>query len=226
MVAHTASVVVVNSRHSASLVETLGVTPVVVSPGVDLAAFKPASQAEARRVIGLPLESRIALFVGRISEEKGADVFGEALSSSHGWLGVMAGIGALQSVIATRFPGILLRGPLLPDDVAMWLQSADVVVVPSRAEGLGLVAIEALACGIPVIASAVGGLVETVQHERTGILVAPGDPRALADALARLADDHLREMNASSAPASVAHHGIDRATDEMAAVWASVGVRL
>ena len=99
--------------------------------------------------------------------------------------------------------------------------------VPFRMlKGPEVATLEALACGVPVIASAVGGLVETVQHEGTGILVEPGDPRAIVAALGRLADEHIRAGFAASAPASVARHGIERATDEMAAVWASVGVRL
>ncbi len=225
IVARAASVVVVNSRYTASLVEGFGVTAVIVSPGIDLAVFKPGSRNEARRVTGLPDSARIALFVGRLSEDKGADVFAQALSLVDGWVAVMVGTGELESKIAADYPSILLKGRSAPDAVAVWLQSADVVVIPSRAEGLGLVAIEALACGIPVIASAVGGLVETVRHDQTGILVKPGDPRALADALVRLESAQVREAYATSAPASVAHHEINRATDEMAAVWASVGVR-
>jgi len=74
-------------------------------------------------------------------------------------------------------------------DVAACLAAADIVALPSLQEGLGVAALEAMAAGRPVVASRVGGLAEAVVHEETGLLVPPGDPTALAAALARLARD-------------------------------------
>jgi len=73
--------------------------------------------------------------------------------------------------------------------VAACLAAADVVALPSRQEGLGVAALEAMAAGRPVVASRVGGLAEAIVPEETGLLVPPGDPMALATALARLARD-------------------------------------
>ena len=70
------------------------------------------------------------------------------------------------------------------------LKTFDCLVVPSISEGLGLVAIESMACGVPVVASRVGGLAETVQHGRNGLLVSPANPVELADAIQRLLTDH------------------------------------
>jgi glycosyltransferase involved in cell wall biosynthesis len=106
-----------------------------------------------------------------------------------------------------------------------WLRTADVVVVPSRREPLGLAAVEALACGTPVIASNVGGLREVVRDAENGLLIPPNDPGALTAALVRLLDPSLRERLGAAGPASVAGHDIRIAAAEMAEVWAELGVR-
>jgi glycosyltransferase involved in cell wall biosynthesis len=89
-------------------------------------------------------------------------------------------------------------------DTADLLGACDVFVLPSRHEGLGVAALEAMACGRPVVASRVGGLGETVVDERTGLLVAPEDPAALRGALTRLLrDGELREQLGAAGPARV-----------------------
>ncbi|MGD9763002.1 MAG: glycosyltransferase family 4 protein [Candidatus Binatia bacterium] len=91
------------------------------------------------------------------------------------------------------------------DDMGDLLAAADAVVVPSRAEGLGVIALEAMAAGRPVIASAVGGLRDAIGGERTGLLVPPGDPAALATAVARIITDaELRGRLGAAGPAEVA----------------------
>lgn len=226
LVARSASAVVTNSRYTASFIERLGITPAVISPGVDLFRFSPGSRGDARERTGLPAEARIAMFVGRLSERKGADVFAEAVSNAAGWRGVIVGTGELEPTIVARHPAIVRAGAVPSDGVPDWLRSADVVVVPSRDEPLGLAAIEALACGIPVIASDVGGLAETIRGKSAGVLVPPGDVGAVTAALERLANDDIRAAYAAAAPASVEQHSIELATDAMAAVWAGLGVDL
>lgn len=225
-VARSASAVVTNSAFTATFVEALGATPHVIAPGVDLAHFSPGPKSEARRRTDVPPEDRVALYIGRLSHRKGADVFAEAIALAPGWLGVMVGSGEWHDQIATSHPDIMLPGSVPPEDIVWWLRSADVVVVPSRVEPLGLAPVEALACGIPVIASAVGGLVETVLDDENGLLVPSGDPRALASALDRMSDAALRERLAAVARASVARHALERVSDEMSAVWLSLGVEL
>jgi glycosyltransferase involved in cell wall biosynthesis len=90
---------------------------------------------------------------------------------------------------------------------------------------LGLAAVEALACGTPVVASAVGGLTEVVRDGENGLLVPPGDPSALAAALARLEDPDLRARLGAAGPASVAGHDSRAAAAAMAEVWAELGVQ-
>ena len=93
----------------------------------------------------------------------------------------------------------------LRDDKAELLAACDALVLPSRKEGLGVAALEAMACGRPVLASRVGGLAETVVDGETGLLVAPEDPEALAEAITRLQGDvALRERLGAAGPARVA----------------------
>src|SRR5262245_50668115 len=219
VVARSAARVVTNSEYLATQVRELGVEPIVISPGVDLARFHPGDQRAARQRTELPEGARIALFCGRLIGVKGADTFAEALDAAGGWLGVMVGAGDLSSTIAERHPGIRLAGNVPAEAVPDWLQSADVVVVPSRRDSLGLVAIEALACGIPVVASRVGGLVETVQDGVTGVLVPPADPGAIVDALRTLEDDALRARLGAAGPASVERHSLALSTERMDDVW-------
>jgi len=228
LVARSAAMVVTNSEDTAALVRDLGVEPIVVSPGVDLARFSPGDQLAARKRTGLPADARIALFCGRLIDVKGADTFAEAMDSAHGWLGVMVGVGDLARTIEERHQAIRLVGRVASAAIPEWLRSADVVVVPSRRESLGLVAIEALACGVPVVASRVGGLVETIDHGATGLLVPPADPGAIVDALRTLEDDVLRARLGAAGPASVERHSIAQSTEAMDAVWrklTSDGVR-
>jgi len=89
-------------------------------------------------------------------------------------------------------------------DTADLLAACDVFVLPSRQEGLGVAALEAMACARPVVASRVGGLGETVVHERTGLLVPPEDPAALRGALTRLLRDReLRDRLGAAGPARI-----------------------
>ena len=226
LVARTAAAVIVNSPHTAGIVRDLGVEPVVISPGVDLAVFHPGSRDLARRRVGLPIDGLIALFVGRLAEDKGADLFGSVLAAAPGWLGVMVGTGPLASSIRARDPDVIQRGWVPSEGLPDWLRSADVLVVPSRHEGLGLAAIEALACGTPVVASSVGGLAATVRHGRTGLLVAPGDPGAMAAALRVLADAGYRATLAAAAPDSVTEHALEHSIDELDKVWRDLGVSM
>jgi glycosyltransferase involved in cell wall biosynthesis len=224
-----AGAIVANSSDTAGYVERLGATARVISPGVDTRVFRPRDEGsggrpELREHLGLPA-GLLALFVGTFSERKGADVFAAAVDAAPGWAGVMLGDGPLAAKLAADHPAVTQHGAVAAPEVPLWLQAADVVVVPSRREPLGLAAVEALACGTPVIASSVGGLKHVVRNGENGLLGAPGDPAALTAALRQLADPVLRERLGAAGPASVARHDIRCAADEMAEVWAGLGVR-
>jgi glycosyltransferase involved in cell wall biosynthesis len=224
-----AAAIVANSVNTAGHVERFGATARVVSPGVDMSIFLPvrgdAERAAVLAPLGLP-EGLVALYVGSLSERKGADVFaaGLDLAANSGWSGVMIGDGAMAESITRDHPSMRRLPPTSQAEVADWMRAADVVVVPSRREPLGLAAVEALACGTPVVASAVGGLKEVVRDEETGLLIAPENPDALANALTRLKNGALRARLAAAAPASVARHDIRAAAAQMAQVWLEFGV--
>jgi glycosyltransferase involved in cell wall biosynthesis len=220
---------VTNSQDSAGYVERLGTAARVISPGVDLSVFRPAiggaeDRLALRRRFGLP-DGPLALLLGTLSERKGADVFAAGVEAAPGWRGVMVGTGPLAESLASSHPSVRQVHPVPSAQVPDWLRTADVVVVPSRREPLGLAAVEALACGTPVIASNVGGLREVVRDAENGLLIPPNDPAALTVALVRLVDPSLRERLGAAGPASVAGHDIRIAAAEMAEVWAELGVR-
>jgi glycosyltransferase involved in cell wall biosynthesis len=217
-----ANAVVTNSNATAGQVRRLGVEATVIPPGVDMATFAPGDRVEARVAIGLPPGSRVALFLGRVDSGKGADLFADAVTGIPQWTAVLVGAGPLKAELQGSRPAIQFHEPLSHDAVPNWLRAADVVVVPSRAEGLGLAAIEALACGVPVIAARTGGLAEVVDDQVNGRLVEPNNVQAIAGALVDLADDAVRDALASRARVSVAEHDIRSTTDRMASLWSSL----
>lgn len=169
----------------------------VVPSGVDVARFDAATsmRAATRAALGVADEACCIVLVGALETRKGHAVLLDAVAT----LGDLplavrcAGSGGEADALATRTVALGLGdrvrflGPV--GDVAPLFAAADVAVLPSLAEGLGVAALEAMASGLPVIASRVGGLPEAVVDGETGILVPPGDPAALAGALRRLATD-------------------------------------
>lgn len=224
-VARHADAVVANSRSIAEAVAMLGAKAEVVPPGVDLEVFAPGDRGAARASLGLDRDALLALYVGGLIERKGPDVFADAMAQVDGWIGLVVGGGPLAARV-TAAGTVRVHAAVPPSEVATWMTAADVVVVPSRSEPLGLAAVEALACGRPVVASAVGGLQDVVRDGETGILVPPGDPSALAAAIKRLSDEKLRIRFGDAAPDSVAAHGMESVTDAMARVWLKLGVEL
>jgi D-inositol-3-phosphate glycosyltransferase len=183
--------------------------------GVDLNLFQPRSRVEARAELGLGPEPLI-LFVGRIEALKGIDTLLEAqVRLLADWPGrecrprllVVGGqirpdeppTSELARLLALRDAldlgnQVAFVGSQPQEQLPLFYAAADVVAMPSLYESFGLVAIEAMACGTPVVASRVGGLAYTVQHEVSGLLVPDRDPVALAEALGRLlADQALRD---------------------------------
>ena len=176
-----------------------------VSPGVDLSVFRPSSQASARSRLGLPSDAFVLLFAGRIQPLKGPDIVlhaaAELLRSSPelasrllvvfvgGPSGTEIGApGRLEGLAAgLGLSGRLRFEPPCPHrELADWYRAASVVMVPSHSESFGLVALEAQACGTPVVAAAVGGLHTAVRHGRSGILVDGHDPASYAAVLSGL----------------------------------------
>ncbi len=133
------------------------------------------------------------VFIGRLSPEKGLSTLAQALQSLPGKTIDVYGKGPLQSLVE-HAPGLRYCGFLTGAELRQRMRQAAYLVMPSTGmESFGLAAIEAFACGVAVIASRQGGLGELVTHGKNGLLVAPGDPAALAAAIA-YADAHPVEM--------------------------------
>jgi teichuronic acid biosynthesis glycosyltransferase TuaC len=149
--------------------------------GADFATFSPQDRNEARASLGLPDDARVVLFVGHARREKGIAVLDEALrmlqTEVPGLLGYAAGEPGLEAERLTAL------GVLSPEALAVWLNAADVMCLPSFAEGSPVSIAEALACGTPVVATSVGGIPDLIEPRRNGLLVEPGDASALRDAL-------------------------------------------
>jgi D-inositol-3-phosphate glycosyltransferase len=188
----------------------------IVPLGVDHAFFGPGHRPQARRALGLPLEGRLLLFVGRIQPLKCADAAVETLaelSESGGepyHLVVVGGPSgphgekSLQGLVdLADASGVTDRvhyvDPQPHELLSSYYRAADVCIVPSRSESFGLVALEAAACGTPVVASAVGGLTALVDHGRTGYLVEDPTPARYASAIRRIFDEPLAAERLSTA---------------------------
>jgi D-inositol-3-phosphate glycosyltransferase len=165
----------------------------IVAPGVEHALFGPGDRSGARQALRVP-ERPMVLFVGRIQPLKGADVAVRALGSlarRDAHLVIVGGasgrdgdreLAKLNQLVASLgLDGrVTFVAPQPHHLLSTWYRAADVVLVPSRSESFGLVALEAAACGIPVVASSVGGLRTLVDHGRTGFLVEGRDPLVYA----------------------------------------------
>ncbi len=133
------------------------------------------------------------VFIGRLSDEKGLQVLMQAMQQLPGRQIAVYGKGPLQELVMNA-AGLDYRGFQTPDVLARRMQAASYLVMPSTGvESFGLVAVEAFACGTPVIASRQGGMLELVVHGKNGMLVTPGDPVELARAIA-FAEAHPERM--------------------------------
>lgn len=185
---------------------------VIIPPGVDLSRFYPIPLDEAREFIGVAPCASMLLFVGRIEPLKGIDTLIQALAilRSRGVSVCMAVIGgepddmAGGAAVSPDSEMARLRtlreqagledmvtflGKRAQDTLPYYYSAAEVVVVPSHYESFGMVALEAMACGVPVVASQVGGLAYLVQDGVTGFTVPVDDPQALAERLLLILSD-------------------------------------
>jgi len=217
------SAVTTVSRWLARETETIvsGVSASVAPMPVATELFSPGGEHDPNRL----------LFVGRLTAQKGIEGLIEALARMHHTASLdVVGDGPLASSLATRVGELGLTervrwiGTLPQPKLVELYRRAAALVVPSTDEGLGLVAVEAQLCETPVVAYESGGLTDTVQHERTGLLVPPGDIDALSVALDQLLDhpDRGAELGRAGRMVALAGFAPESAARRYAGIYRSV----
>ena len=209
----------------------------VVNPGVDLSLFQPGDQRAARDQLGINGYHTL-LYVGRLEPIKGLDVLLHTMASIEAPRAVqllVAGGGDAQDEGSQRMKRLThelaiqdrvdFLGNLDHNLLPLYYQAADVCVVPSYYESFGLVAMEAMACGTPVVASRVPGLQAIVRDNHSGYLVPWHCPDAFTDRLeVLLANDALRESMGKEALSTAQDMGWDRAAAAVSEVYEELGV--
>jgi D-inositol-3-phosphate glycosyltransferase len=240
----TADRLVANTDEEArQLIGLYGADPAkvwTVNPGVDLSVFRPGSAAAARRRLGLPADQPVIVFAGRVQPLKAPDVVLRAAarlihhdpalarSLTVAFVGGPSGAGRADPDGLTELSRALgiaslvrLEPPCPQPELADWYRAATVVMVPSYSESFGLVAVEAQACGTPVLAASVGGLRTAVQDGVSGVLVDGHDPASYARVLRDLiAAPELRERLSRGAVAHASRFGWNGTVDRLMAVYA------
>ncbi|MEC4803312.1 MAG: glycosyltransferase family 1 protein [Jaaginema sp. PMC 1079.18] len=199
-------------EHMKTLVSTQG-NIAIIPCGTDIERFGSISQEAARKRLGIAPDAKMVFYIGRFDPRKGIETAVRAIARSRfrndDKLCLMIGGGSRPGHSdgneRDRIAGIVTElnldaiasfpGRISDEDLPLYYAAADISVVPSHYEPFGLVAIEAMACGTPVVASDVGGLQYTVVSEKTGLLAPAKDTEAFAQAIDRiLADPQWRSQ--------------------------------
>lgn len=217
------------SQSLKTVAASLGIAPErirVVPNGVDVDRFHPRDPAQARKTLGLPDDRTILLSVGGLNEGKGhhrvVALLPRLLKERPDILYVIVGSERASDTVrpllnrlvqqAGLADHVLIVGERRHEEIPLWLAASDVFCLATRSEGWANVLLEAIACGRPVVATRVGGNAEVVPSDRLGILVAPEDDDALADAIAEALKrnwnaeamvDHARRHSWTAAAAAV-----------------------
>ena len=215
----------------------------IIPPGVDTARFYPIAAEEAKEFIGIPPHDRMILFVGRIEPLKGLETLIRAIAALRPtgllidcphYLAVIGGepdasqeemsaeMARLQELVKTLGLGdlVLFLGKRSQDTLPYYYSAADVLVMPSHYESFGMVALEAMACGTPVIATQVGGLAFLVKDGESGFVVPDGDPIAMGEKLAQLiCQDDLRNRLGDQAHSYAQQYAWEKITQQIITVY-------
>jgi len=218
----------------------------IIPPGVDIGKFYPIPIDEAKEYIGAPPCGRMLLFVGRIEPLKGLDVLIEAIGIMHKkevlrddpFCLVIIGGDPVDSteqsnMEMTRIKAlcalhglsdlVIFLGKRSQDSLPYYYSAAEAVVVPSQYESFGMVALEAMACGKPVVASQIGGLAYLVKDGITGFAVPVDDPDELARRLTSLlADSNLRQEMSNKAVLAAQNYSWERITSQLISLYEEI----
>jgi D-inositol-3-phosphate glycosyltransferase len=218
----------------------------IIPPGVDTIFFQPQPQAAVRARLGLPHDKRLLLWVGRMEPLKGGDALIEAVARLRTWQPELARqvqvlmIGGEPADQPERWnteqrrlatlcadldvnDAVRFLGAQPHNSLPAFYVAADALVMPSYYESFGMVALEAMACGTPVIASAVGGLSVLIEDEVNGLLVPPADPDRLATRLIDLLTDKARAATlAQAAHQRAARYAWSRIAQDLCTLYRSL----
>lgn len=213
---------------------------VVIPPGVNVSRFYPIPSDEAKMYIGLQPEDRMILFVGRIEPLKGVDTLLEAMSclqmkeSRPVHLAIIGGdpsaspeemnveMARLKNLceVLGLDQSVVFLGVRDQDKLSYYYSAAEVVVMPSHYESFGMVALEAMACGTPVIASEVGGLAYLVRDGETGFTIPAEEPETLCEKLSWLLnDDELHAKMSAQAAAYAQDYAWEKIAKQIVDVY-------
>jgi D-inositol-3-phosphate glycosyltransferase len=213
-----------------------------VHPGVDLTVFRPGSQRAARHRLGLPVDAVVLVFAGRVQPTKAPHLVLHATARLIrddpllagrlvvAFVGGPSGAGRAdpdqlaELAAALGISGVVRLEPPCPQpELADWYRAATLVLVPSYSESFGLVAVEAQACGTPVVAAAVGGLRTAVRDGVSGLLVPGHDPAGYARAVRDLIDSPGRLARLSAGTVEhAARFSWSAAVDQLVGVYTGV----
>lgn len=204
---------------------------VMIPNGVDVERFRPLSQAARdalRRELGLG-KGPAVVFCGRLVPEKGVGRLLDAWRTVHArhpdaTLLIVGGGALAQALASAAGAGVRFEGE--QPDVAPWLRAADAAVLPSSAEGLSNAMLEAMAAGLPVVATRVGGALDCVEDGRSGLLVPPEDSSELATALDKLlADGSRARLGARGRAIAEDRYSLASVADLLTALYAELAGR-
>ena len=236
-------IVVANSVDEANQLKDLYAAPeervAVVPLGVEHAFFAPGNQDAARAALGLGRGS-VVTYVGRVQSLKGVDLALEMFAELRTENGVLLIVGGASGTggdnevrkLNQRIKELDLEEQvrLIPPQphhiLSTYYRASDIVVVPSKSESFGLVALEAAACGTPVVAASVGGLNDLVLHGKTGYLVNERDPKLYAHYAHQILENPLHAAEiAMSAVEKAQQYSWQKTSDQILDLYASVTSR-
>lgn len=238
-IARRATAIVTASEHERGLLERYyGADRArmhTVPCGVDLERFRPQDRQASRQKLGLDPTGPVLLWVGRLEKLKGVDILISAVAQLDDRNFTLLIVGGderahelkaelrAQAETAGVAANVRFEGPVMHEDLPAYYSAADVCVVPSYYESFGLVAVEAMACGTPVVASRVGGLISTVTDGVTGYLIPWRCPEPFAERLELLLDnDELRASFGRAGREAVERFRWANVADAVAALYESL----
>ncbi|HEX2998655.1 MAG TPA: glycosyltransferase, partial [Armatimonadota bacterium] len=205
-------------RAKESILQTAMIASKVIYNGIDLTIFAPRDKSEVRSSLGLPKDADIALFTsygGKANPNKDYQTMRSAVEQIAATprqrpfiFIVLGGEGPTKRIGNVTFQFVSYQKS--PNAVASYYQAADVYLHAAKGDTFPTTVIEALACGTPVVATAVGGIPEQIVNGETGFLTPPGDARAMAQAVDKLLDDRDLRYRLSSAAVTDAKKRFDQ----------------